>query len=195
VRDSALVELHVVDHAVGEGFVLDGTWQASGAFGFRFTRGDELVDLAWELHHEPEGMSVGFTSHEMSEIVALDPNDGARAFELWVRRELTRHLSSPTSLREAALAARVSLRSTVARGLASSGTIREGSVGECLVERSTPSGTGWFDTCTMRMATPEEQRAALASLDARLARERGLILRHFATWHRVIRESFGAATP
>ncbi len=41
VRDSALVELHVVDHAVGEGFVLDGTWQASGAFGFRFTRGDE----------------------------------------------------------------------------------------------------------------------------------------------------------
>lgn len=196
VVNGALVELHVLDHAAGDGFTFAGSWQASGAFGFRFARGqDEHVDLTWELTYEPPGMSVGFTAREPSEVVALDPTDGAHAFTLWIRRELSRNLASAISLRDTALAQRRALRRAVARGLASAATIREGELRDCLVERDTPQGTGMFDTCTMRHATAEEQRAALATLDARLARERRLLERHFRTFHRVIHDTFAAAMP
>ena len=196
VVDGVLVELQVLDHAAGDGFTLDGTWQASGAFGFRFTRGeDEHLELTWELTYEPPGMSVGFSARETNDVLALDPADGARAFTLWIRRELSRHLSSAVSMRDTALAQRAALRRSVARGLGSSGTIREGTLAECLVERSTPHGTGMFDRCTFRRATEDEQRAALAVLDARLARERRLLERHFRTFHRALRETFAPPSP
>ncbi|MFO0714744.1 MAG: hypothetical protein U0353_33195 [Sandaracinus sp.] len=195
LEGEALVALHVVDHAAGEGFALDGTWQASGAFGFRFRRGDEAIDLTWELSFEPPGLDVGFSARDLDAMTALDPSDGARAFTLWITAELSRHLASATSLREAGLASRATLRRAVARGLASSAVIREGSPQECLVERSTPQGTGVFDTCTMRRATPEEQRAALAILDARLARERRLLRRHFRAFHHALAATFAASGP
>ncbi|MBN8611075.1 MAG: hypothetical protein J0L92_10850 [Deltaproteobacteria bacterium] len=190
VVNGALVEAHVLEHDAADGFTLDGTWQASGSFGFRFTRGEEQIDLTWELTYEPPGMSVGFTARDVQEVVALDPADGAHAFELWIHRELSRHLSSAVSLRDTALAQRVSLRRAVARGVASGGVIREGTLAECLVERSTAQGTGFFDQCAMRPATVLEQRAALTTLDARLARERRLLTRHFRAFHRALRETF-----
>jgi hypothetical protein len=195
VRDGAFVEMQLLDHNVGDGFALQGSWQASGAFTFRFARGEEVVDLTWELTYEPPGMSVGFTARDMAEVVALDPSDGAHAFELWIRRELTRHLASSASLLETALAQRASLRAAVARSLETSATIRLGSTEECLVERSTPQGTGFFDQCTYRVATAEERRAVLATLDARLARERALLRRHARRWHRVLLSTLGAAPP
>lgn len=190
VVSGALVEVHVLEHDAFDGFTLDAGWQASGAFGLRFTRGDELLDLTYELTYEPPGMSVGFTGRDVNEIVALDPTDGAHAFELWIRRELARYLDSAESLRDTALARRSDLRRAVARGIASGGVIREGTFATCFVERSTPHGTGFFDQCTMRTATPEEQRAALVALDAKLARERRLITRHFRALHRALREAF-----
>lgn len=190
VVNGALVEVHVLDHDAADGFTLDGTWQSSGAFGFRFTRGEEQIDLTWELTYEPPGMSVGFTARDVREVVALDPADGAHAFELWIQRELSLYLSSAVSLRDTALAQRVSLRRAVARGIASGGVIREGMLAECLVERSTSQGTGFFDQCVMRPATALEQRAALTTLDARLGRERRLLARHFRAFHRALRETF-----
>jgi hypothetical protein len=195
VRDGALVELRVIDHGVGDGFVLDASWQASGAFTFRFARGEEVVDLTWELTYEPPGMSVGFSARDTAEVVALDPADGAHAFELWIRRELSRYLASSTSLRETALDQRTALRDAVARGLVTSAAIRVGSAGACLVERATDRGTGFFDECTYRTATPEERRAALATLDARLARERRLLSRHARRWHRVLVDALGSVAP
>jgi hypothetical protein len=196
VRDGALVEMHLLDRSVGEGFALQGSWQASGAFTFRFVRGEEVVDLTWELVYEPPGMSVGFSARDTAEVVALDPADGAHAFELWIRRELSRYLASSTSLLETALHQRAALRAAVERGLATSAAIRVGSARECLVERATPRGTGFFDECTYRTASPEERRAALAALDARLGRERRLLRRHARRWHRVLVEMLGqVATP
>ncbi len=194
VRDGALVELQVIDHAAGDGFALAGVWQASGAFTFRFTgpNGD-VIDLTWELGYEPPGMSVGFTARDINEVVALDPSDGAHAYELWIRRELSLNLSSSVSLRDTALAQRAALRRAVARGIATSGVIREGTFSECMVERSTPQGTGWFDQCVMRPATPDEQRAALATLDARLALERRLLTRHFRAFHRALVATFASS--
>lgn len=195
VRDGSLVELHLVDHDVGEGFALEGSWQASGAFTFRFVRGEEVVNLTWELVYEPPGMSGGFSARDTAEVVALDPADGAHAFELWIRRELSRYLASSTSLLEAALHQRAALRAAVARGLATSAAIRVGSARECLAERATPRGTGFFDECTYRTASPEERRAALAALDARLGRERRLLRRHGRGWHRVLVDAFGPEAP
>lgn len=192
VRDDRLLEVVVLDHDVGDGFTLSGSWQESGAFTFRFSRGDEVVDLGWELGYEPPGMSVGFSARDVDDIVALDPTDGAHAFELWIRRELSRYLASAVSLRDTALAARAALRASVVRGLATSGTIRVGTLAQCLEERATPQGTGFFDTCAFRHATAEESRAALATLDARLARERRLLRAHFRAWHRVLRAIFAA---
>lgn len=193
IVDGALVELHLFLADAADGFSLDAGWQASGAFGFRFTHDDELIDLTYELAYEPPGLSVGFSARDIDEIVALDPADGTHAFSLWIARELARHLVSATSLRDTELAARRALRASVARGIATGGTIREGTFAEeCFEERSTPQGTGIFDTCVMRMASADEQRAVLATLDARLRRERAILRGHSRAFHRVLEETLAA---
>ena len=189
VVDGVLVMVRVILADAGDGFSLDGAWQSSGSFGFRFARGADAIDLTWQLTYEPPGLTVGFSAGRTDDVVSLDPDDGAHAFALWIARELSRRLVSATSLRDSELAARASLRANVARGIASAGTIREGTLADCWEERSTPQGTGIFDTCTMRMATPEEQRSVLATLDASLARQRALLRRHYRAFHRVLVET------
>jgi hypothetical protein len=203
--DADRYELHVVDGALvlvrlvladaADGFSLDATWQTGGSFGFRFVHEADTLDLTWELDYEPPGLSVGFSARQLDDMVALDPDDGTHAFALWIARELSRYLSSATSLRDTALAARSSLRRSVAEGIARSGTIREGTFAECFEERSTPQGTGFFDVCPMRMATADEQRAVLTTLDARLARERAILRGHFRAFHRVLVETLAATPP
>ena len=191
----ALVELRARLTGVADGFSLDATWQSSGAFAFRFARGDERVELTWELTYEHPMLAVAFSGRRLEEITALDPTDGTRAFTLWIRRELERHLTSPRSLLEVSLASRAALRAHTERALRTTGTIRDRPLAECLVERSTAQGTGFFDECTLRGATPEEQREVLAALDAQLSMERRVLRAHASAFHRAIRELLAAPDP
>jgi hypothetical protein len=193
LESGTLVSLRVVLHDAADGFSLDASWQASGAFGFRFVRGGDAVDLASELGYEPPGLDVGFSARDVDQTVALDPDDGAHAYVLWITRELGRYLSSAASLRVTALAQRTALRASVARGIATSATIRQGSFAECMQERAFPNGaTGFFEVCPMRMATAEEQRAVLRALDARLRTERTILRAHDRAFHRALTEAIGA---
>lgn len=164
--------------AVGDGFAMDATWQASGAFGFRFTRGEDVIDLAWELGFEHPDLDVHFTSGSA---------EGTETFEHWIAAELARYLGSSDSLRAAALASRDRLERNTERILATSPTVREGSFAECFVERDTPAGHGMFDVCAHRMASEPERARARAALRARLGRERALIDAHFAAFSAAIR--------
>jgi hypothetical protein len=203
--DADRLELHVVGGALvqvrarisdaADGFALDATWQSSGAFTFRFARGDEHIELTWELTYEHPRLAVAFSGRRLEEIIVLDPADGTHAFALWIRRELARHLAAPESLREVSLASRAALRAHTESALRTSGTIRDRPLAECLVERSTGAGTGMFDECPLRPATPEEQREVLAALDARLSMERRLLRAHARAFHRAIRELLAAPDP
>lgn len=170
--------VRVVIEDAGHGFAMEATWQASGAFAFRFTRGEEAIDLSWDLGFEHPDVSVHFTSSAAG--------DG-ETFEHSIAAELARYLGSATSLRDAALASRTRLERNTERILASSATVREGSFAECFVERGTPEAHGIFDVCTHRMATDEERARVLAALSARLRAERALINAHFRAFFGAIR--------
>jgi hypothetical protein len=189
IPEGMLVLIQYLQHDAAGGYTLDATWQESGAFTFRFTEGEQSIDLTWELTYEPPGLSVGFSAQDTNAVVALDPTDGAHAFTLWITRELGRYLVSATSLRDTALAQRRALHAAVTRGLVASATVREGTFAECFEERSFPEGTGIFDVCPMRMATPEEQRIALAALNAKLSAERTILRAHYRSFHQAIVEA------
>jgi hypothetical protein len=170
--------VRVVLEDAGDGFAMDATWEASGTFGFRFTRGEESIDLAWDLGFEHPELSVHFSSGSAS---------GDETFEHWIAAELTRYLGSARALRDAALASRARLERNTVRILTSTATVREGTFAECFVERGTPEAHGFFDVCTHRMATDEERARVLASLRARLQAERSLIEAHFDAFSAAIR--------
>lgn len=69
--------------------------------------------------------------------------------------------------------------------------MREGSYGDCLVERDLPEGHGLFDVCSHRLATPEERARVLAALWTRLRTERALIDAHFRAFSAAIRATLG----
>jgi hypothetical protein len=197
ITGGALTQLRLVLHDAADGMMLDAQWQTGDTFSFSFGDDPERsVVLAWELGFEPPGLAVGFTARDLDEMVAMDPSDGTHAFALWMTRELARQFASATSLRDTALAQRAALRRAVVRGLAGAGTVRDGTFADCFEERADPSGaTGFFDRCPLRRATEAERDAAIATLDARLRRERALLRAHYRAFHRVLVEMLGAPPP
>ena len=193
----ALTHLRLVLHDAADGMALDAQWQTGDTFSFSF--GDdpeEAVVLGWELTFEPPGLAVAFTARDLDDVVAMDPSDGTHAFALWMTRELGRQFASARSLRDTALAQRAALGRAVVRGLAGADAVRDGTFADCFEERADPSGaTGFFDRCALRRATEAERDAAIATLDARLRRERAVLRAHYRAFHRVLVEMLGAPPP